>query len=100
MTNTYKPTTKLWIVEDTGDLEGGGCTVTRIIFIPVAADNVFQLTDTDDNLAIPMKAGAGDASPVHLDLTREFGGGRRLPSLKCGTITAGTAYVMLRKEDY
>ena len=100
MSNTYVSATYLWTVDSTGNLETEGCTVTRVIYFPSAVNDDFQLTDTSDNLAIPLKASASDTSPVHIDLTGEHGGGRRLPSLKVGTIDGGTAYVFLRKEEY
>ena len=93
MGNSFKSTTKLWVVDQTGTLETGTCFITKIIYIPSAAGNSFELDDNADNAAIYLKAGASDASPIHVD----FGVyGRRLPSLKVKTISAGTAYVYLR----
>lgn len=93
MSNAYKSTTKLWVVDEIGTLETGEVFVTKIIFIPGAADDFFELDDNADNAAIYLKVGASDASPIHVDFG-EYG--RKLPSLKVKTITAGTAYIYLR----
>jgi len=93
MTNTYKSATKLWVVDETGTLNEGGVTVERVVYMPSAAGDDLIITDNADNEAIVLKAGASDASPVHLPFGRK---GRKLPSLKVGTIDGGTAYIYFR----
>lgn len=93
MSNTYKSTTKLWVVDETGTLNEGGVTVVKVVYIPSAAADDLILDDNADNTAIVLKAGPSDASPVQLDFGNK---GRKLPSLKVNTIDGGTAYIYLR----
>lgn len=93
MSNAYKSTTNLWVIDETGTLNTGGVTVIRVIYFPSAVDDDLIITDNADNEAIVLKAGASDTSPVHLPMED---GGRKLPSLKIGTIDGGTAYIYFR----
>jgi len=93
MSNTYKSTTKLWVVDETGTLNAGGVTIVKIIYIPSVAADDLVLDDDADNTAIVLKAGASDASPIHVDFGEK---GRKLPSLKVKTIDGGTAYIYFR----
>jgi hypothetical protein len=100
MANVWNKTSMLWKVDskDTNaaltDLAPGFINpiVYDVVYIPAAADNAvtFQTGSSED--AIVLKAGASDASPVHLP----FIGGRHVPGLKCTAITAGTVYVYLK----
>ena len=101
MANTFSKSGMLWKVEskDTNpaltDLapELDVPVIYDIVYIPNAADDAvtFQTGSSED--AIYLKAGASDASPVHLP----FIGGRRVPGLKCTAITSSSvAYVYLK----
>ena len=98
MANSYKTTTNLWVVDEIGLLNVRGVTVERVVYFPSTAGDDLILTDKNDNEAIVLKAGASDISGVHLS----FGdvAGRKMPSLKVGTIDGGTAYIYLIKEEY
>lgn len=101
MANTWNKTSMLWKVDskDTNPtlvaLAPGfiNPTVYDVVYIPNAADDAitFQTGDSED--AIYLKAGASDASPVHLP----FVGGRHVPGLKCTAISSSSvAYVYLK----
>ena len=95
--STYNTSTNMWEVDGTDTFEGFARTViiNRIIYIPSAAGDELVFQDTADSQnAIVLKAGASDASPIHLDLSTE--GGRRVNGLKCTTIDGGTAYVYFK----
>ena len=93
MANAYKDTTSVWVVDETGDLDTDPVTVEEVVYFPSAADDDLILSDTSDNVAIQLKAGVTDASPVHISFAPN---GRRLPNLKCNTIDGGTAHVYIR----
>ena len=100
MANVFNKSSLLWKVDskDTNpaltDLAPGiiNPTVYDVVYVPSAADDAitFQTGSSED--AIYLKAGASDASPVHLP----FVGGRRVLGLKCTAISGGTAYVYLK----
>ena len=100
MANVWNKTSMLWTVtsKDTNPtlvaLAPGFINpiVYDVVYVPSAADDAitFQTGDSED--AIYLKAGASDASPVHLP----FSYGRHVPGLKCTAISGGTAYVYLK----
>jgi hypothetical protein len=99
MANAYRSATNLWEVDSPGKLSadaanlGGRVTIERIIYIPSVADDdlVFEDGTANEN-AIVLKAGASDASPIHLDFSPR---GRKVRDLECLLIDGGTAYVYL-----
>ena len=93
MANAYNATTHLWIVDETGDLETTPVNVMEVVFFPSAASDDLILSDTSDNVAIALKAGASDASPVHIGFNPQ---GRRLRNLKVNTIDGGSAHIYTR----
>jgi len=93
MANTYIGATKLWSIDTTGNISTSGIWIRKIVYLPAAANNDLIFTDTSDNNAIVLRAGASDATPIQLDFGDK---GWRLDSLKCGTIDGGTAYVYVR----
>ena len=93
MSNSYKDTTGLWVVDTTGNLDTDPVNIIEVVYIPSAANDDLILSDTSDNPAIVLKAGATDASPVHMSFHHP---GRRLPNLKVNTIDGGTAYIYMR----
>lgn len=92
MGNTYKAMTCVWVIDSTGTLDTTSKVIEELVFIPSAAAEDLVITDTSDNTAIALKAGPADASPVHIS----FPAGRRIPSVKVGTIDGGTAYLYYR----
>ena len=97
----YNTRTNLWtmVAADQGiTLSARACTVMRIVFFPGAANQEFVLADKYGGKAIGLKAGASDASPVHLSFADE--GGRKLPNLVLSQIDGGSADVYLIKEDF
>lgn len=93
MGNSFKSTTKLWVIDSTGTLNAYGVTITEVVYVPGAVNHDLVLTDNADNEAIVLKAGPSDVSPVHISFGEK---GRKLPSLKVGTIDGGTAYIYFR----
>jgi hypothetical protein len=93
MGNSYNDTTSLWVIDETGALETSPREVMEVVYFPSAAGDDLILTDSADNLAIALKAGVADATPVHICFAPQ---GRRLPSLKVGTIDGGTAHIYLK----
>ena len=89
MANAFKAMTQVWVVTSTGTLDTTPKVIDEVVYVPSAANDDLSITDTSDNAAIVLKAGAADASPVHIS----FPNGRRLPSVKVGTIDGGTAYI-------
>lgn len=100
MTNAYKTTTRVWVVDATGDLNTGGVWVTRVSYNPSANSDDLILTDVDDNPALALKAGLLASGQVSQDFSSENGGlGRFFSSLKVGTIDGGTAYIYFRSAS-
>ena len=95
MANSFKTSTNLWIVEDTGDLNTTPVVVMAVVYIPGDVDQDLIISDTDDNYAIVLKAGATDASPICFNFHPY---GREYLSLKCHTIDGGTAYIYLKDK--
>ena len=89
MANSFKATTQVWVVTSTGTLDTTSKVIEEVVFIPSTAGDDLAITDVAGNAAITLKAGAADASPVHIS----FPHGRRMPDVKVGTIDAGTAYI-------
>lgn len=97
MANTFNTKTMVWTVTETASLttEAPNLNVVwvkKVIYMPSAVDDVLALQDTNSEIVVPLKAGASDASPVHVNFD---GQGIRAYGLKCSTIDGGTAYVYL-----
>jgi len=84
----------IWKIVETGTPVAAGkkVCIKKILFLPGAADNVLTIQHADGTEAIPLKAGATDASPVHLPFD---GDGLVLDGLKIAAITAGVGYIYL-----
>ena len=97
MTNTYNSVTKLWAVDETGDLQTSETTaiVTQVIFQPGGDEDDLVIEDGRGNTAIVLKAGATDSSSVSW---RGEPGGDRFKGLKIETIDGGIAYIHLAKK--
>ena len=96
---TWNKTTSLWEATANTDIlatDAPGLTtawVHKIVYVPTTANHAVTFQDSADATAFYLKAGAGDASPVHID----FGNtGRRIEGLKCSAISSGTAYVYMK----
>jgi len=97
MANTFNENTMVWTVTETATLitEAPNLNVAwvkKIVYIPSAADDDLVFQDTNSEDAIVLKAGASDASPIHINFD---GRGRRVYGLTCSTYDGGTAYVYL-----
>ena len=97
MANTFNGDTLTWEVTETASLTTEAAQfknpkIRKIVYIPSAADDdlVFQTGGSVN--AIVLKAGASDASPIHVDFGEK---GKRVAGIKCSTIDGGTAYVYL-----
>lgn len=93
MGNTYDTTNCLWTIDSTGDLNTTPVIVMHILYFPSLVSDDFILTDTDDSVWLPLKAGTLAADPIHISFEPY---GRRAATLKVGTIDGGTAYVLLQ----
>ena len=91
--NSWKSTTGVYVCDSTGNLSTVGVTVIKVVYVPATQAHNFILTDTSDNTAIALKANSGNTDMVEIDFGRR---GRKLPSLKVGTIDGGVAYVYYR----
>jgi hypothetical protein len=96
---TFRSTTMLWEVTANTDVlatDSPNLTtawVHKIVYVPTTKDHAVTFQDSASATAFYLKAGATDASPVHID----FGDrGRRINGLKCSAISSGTAYVYLK----
>jgi len=99
MSNTYNSRTNIWTVDTAGQiLNIRPVAVEKVIYFPTAVDQVLILTDKYNGRAIKLKAGALDASPVHLSFASTSG--RKLPNLKVGQIDGGEADIYLIKKGY
>jgi len=96
MTNTYNATTKLWTVNETGDLQTSETTamVVQVVYMGNTANDDLIIQDGKGNDAIILKLSPSDASPVRLPMEE---GGRKFDGLKVETIDSGTAYIYLCK---
>ena len=97
MANTFNTKTMVWKVTEAATLitEAPGLKVVwvkKVVFIPNAVDDDIVFQDTNSEDAIVLKAGASDASPIHINFD---GLGKRVEGLTCSTYDAGTAYVYL-----
>jgi len=100
MGNSFISETQIWTVDSTGTLNTGGVTVMKVILWPSAVSDDLVLTDNADNEAISLKASPSDTSAVQIDFGPD---GRRLPSLKVGTIDNGPttkATIYFKKTTY
>ena len=96
MSNSYNEETALHIVDSTGALSTVGVCITKVVFFPATkATDTLVLTDSDDNVAITLKANELNIDVQELDFGDK---GRRLPSLKVGTIGGGSAHIYLRDD--
>ena len=97
MANVYYSETCVWTVTETGTLNTGGVHVVRVTLFPSVATDSIEITDNEDNPAIRVKSMAITADPTSEDFANENNGkGRRLPSLKVGSISPNaTAYIYL-----
>lgn len=95
MGNTFYTTTNLWVVDSTGDLNTTPVVVMAVIYVPGDVDHDLIISDTSDNPAIVLKAGATDASPICFNFHPY---GREYLNLKCHTIDGGTAYIYLKDK--
>ena len=95
MSNSYNAETALHIVDSTGALSTVGVNIRKVVFFPGTAAHTLVLTDSSDNVAITVKANAADIDAVELDFGDK---GRKLPSLKVGTIGSGSAHIYLRDD--
>ena len=97
MSNTYNATTKLWTVDATGTIMESNTTamVVQVLYVANTVSHDLVIHDARGNLAIPMKAGASDISPVRYPMEP---GGRRFEGLKIQTIDSGTGYIYLCKS--
>ena len=106
MGNTYSAAGRVHTIDSTGTLWAntfgskgsssiGPKYVTRIVYVPGAADHDIVFQDTVGSTTLcALKAGAADASPITVDFSAENGGrGRRWHSCKVSTIDGGTAYL-------
>ena len=97
MTNTYNAVTKLWAVDETGDIQTSETTaiVTQVIFQPSAGEDDLVIEDGRGNTAIVLKGNASDSSSVNW---QGEPGGDRFNGLKVKTIDGGIAYIHLAKK--
>ena len=100
MSNAYHKTTRLWYVDTASEplaTKAPGQTtawVRKIVMIPNAADDTIVFHDSAAANAIPMQAGASDASPVQIDFGDK---GKRVQGLTCYSLsTSVVAYVYLK----
>lgn len=92
MGNVLHEYTRLWVVDSTGALDTTNIVVQHVVYVPSAANDDIILDDSNGNIAIVLKAGASDASPIHIDFGPQ---GRRFAGLTVDTIDGGTLYLYL-----
>lgn len=95
MANSFKTTTNLWVVDETGDLNTTPVIVMAVIFLPTDVNQTVIISDTSDNPAIVLRSGATDKTPVCFNCHPY---GREYLNLKCNTIDAGTVYIYLKDK--
>jgi hypothetical protein len=89
MSNAFSDEGNVWTIDSTGNLDTTPKLIQEVVFVPALAADDLIISDTSDNTLVVLKAGAADASPVHVS----FSPARRVPSVKVKTIDGGTAYV-------
>jgi len=93
MGNSYKSATGVWEVDETGSLSNfSRVCIRKIVYVPNAAGDDLVFQDSNSNNAIVLKAGASDASPVHISYEPR---GLWLNGIQCSTIDGGKAYVYI-----
>lgn len=99
MANTFNDETLTWEVTETGTLVSITAasqfkrpTIRKIIYVPTTKGHDLVFQDSNSVNAIVLKAGATDASPIHVDFGER---GKRVTGIQCTTIDSGTAYVYL-----
>ena len=99
MANAFRKSTLIWEVDTVAALTTvapgfNNPTIREIVFIPNAASDSITFQSGSNENAIVLKAGASDASPVHLT----FPEGKRVPGLHCSARTSASdkAYVYLK----
>jgi len=99
--NAFTDATGVWFIDTAAAIETGPVTITRIFFYPGAASDTIALTDASGNELFSLTAGDTYYETMHVDFTGEDGGGRRVPSLTIGTLTASrTANIWLKKTRF
>ncbi len=96
MSNSIVTETNLHIVDTVGDLVTDGVTIMKVVYFPATkATDTLVLTDTDDNIGITLKANEDNIDMKELDFGPK---GKKMPSLKLGTIGGGSAHIHLAYE--
>lgn len=94
MSNTFKSTTNVWEVDETGTLNAGGVEIQHIVFNAKGDGDQLKLTDNADNVWIHIWGKYEDASYFF-----PFVPPIKMPSLKVATISGGAiAYIQFRTD--
>ena len=98
MANQFRKQSLIWEITATGTIETQApgfnqVNIRKVVYVPSAAADDLVLQDKDSTNTVVLKAGAADASPIHVDFGEK---GKWVTGLKCSTIDGGTGYIYLR----
>jgi len=95
MSNTYNSTTKVWEIDETGEVTTQGLEIQHIYFIPGSAGDQLVITDDDDNPVIHLWADPGAANPKFIPFVPPL----KLPGLKIATLSGSTTAIIQLRTD-